>query len=314
MEKEVCIVNLDLPADQRWLFLVDHKDEINELLQCYLDDFEGADFIFENIGEYKRSLISKEYLEEIEFIASISNFTSDQVLIANLYYDVLKFYFGCTAFAVESEEGILHARNLDWHTKNDLLSRCTKVFDFHRNGESVFRTIGWPGFIGALSGAKPGKFSLTLNAVLSNDSPEFAPPVSFLLRDILDSSTSFEEAKLRLEQTVIACDCLVLLSGVKSNEMVVIERTPTRSATRKAENGFIAVTNDFKQLENNLTGESMLQLTSCGRYERAQELINDKSPSSLTDCLKVLMDEKIMMGITVQQMVFNNRTGEMKVK
>lgn len=313
MKDEEHIVNLDLSADKRWLFLVDYKDEINELIQCYLNDFEGADFIFESIADYKKETISQEYLEEIEFIASISDFSSDQVLIANLYYDVLKFYFGCTAFAVYNKGSVIHSRNLDWHTENNLLSQHSKIFNFQRNGETVFKTVGWAGFIGALSGTKPDGFSLTLNAVLSNDSPEIAFPVSFLLRDILDSSNSFDDAKQKLEQTSIASDCLILLSGIKSNEMAVIERTPKRFATRESENGFITVTNDYKQLENNLTGESVLQSTSCGRYDRAQELLKDKIPSNFNECLTILKDEKVMMGITVQQMVFDNKTGEIKL-
>ena len=106
------------------------------------------------------------------------------------------------------------------------------------------------GFIGALSGTKPGKFSLTLNAVLSKDSPEIAVPVSFLLRDVLENANSFHEAKETLEKTTIASDCLLLLSGTTSDEMVVIERTPKRSATRGPNNGVICVTNDYKLLEN----------------------------------------------------------------
>ena len=313
MKKEEYTVNLDLPADQRWLFLIDYRDEINELLQCYLNDFEGAGFILDSISDYKREVISKEYLEEIEFIASISNFSPDQVLIANLYYDVLKFYFGCTAFAVNNEGAIMHSRNLDWHTENNLLSRHSKTFNFQREGETVFKTVGWTGFIGALSGIKPNGFSLTLNAVLSNDTPEIAFPVSFLLRDVLDSANSFEEAKQKLEKTKIASDCLILLSGINSNEMVVVERTPRRSATREAENDFIIVTNDYKKLENNLTGESVLQLTSCGRYDRTQELLKNKIPSNFDECLNILKDKKVIMGITVQQTVFNNKTGEIRL-
>ncbi len=313
MEKEEQIVNLDLPAEKRWLFLVDYKDEINELLQYYLNDFEEEDFEFKSIGIYKNEIISKEYLKEIEFVASISSFSADQVLIANLYYDVLKFCFGCTAFAVDTKNSIIHSRNLDWHTENNLLSQYSIIFDFQRNGQTVFKTVGWPGFIGALSGTKPNSFSLTLNAVLSNDSPEIAFPISFLLRDVLDSSNSFEDAKEKLEQTNIASDCLILLSGIRSNEMVVIERTPKRFATRESKNGFITVTNDYKQLENNQTEESVLQLTSCGRYDRTQKLLKDKIPSNLDECFNILKDEKVMMEITVQQMVFNNKTGEIKL-
>jgi hypothetical protein len=230
-----------------------------------------------------------------------------------LYYDVLKFYLGCTAFAIENEGGITHSRNLDWWTDNNILSSYSKIFDFQRNGKTVFKTIGWLGFIGALSGTKPGKFSLTLNAVSSSDKAEMAMPVSFLLRDILDSSNSFQQAKEKLETTTIASDCLVLLSGINNNEMVVIERTPKRYATRTAQNGYIIVTNDYKELENNLTGESIIQSTSCGRYNRTKELLDDKIPSGSIGCFNILKDDKVIMGITVQQMVIDNNTGNIEL-
>ena len=311
METIEFVVNLDLPANERWQFLTNYKQEINELLKCYLDDFEGSEFIFENIDSYKKEIISEEYLDEIEFISSISKFSPNEVLIANLYYDVLKFYFGCTAFAVENEGEIKHARNLDWWTENNLLSDYSKVFIFQKDGKTIFKTIGWVGFIGALSGVKPGKFSVTLNAVLSKDSPEFATPISFLLRDVFNNADSFEEAKKKLEETTIASDCLLLLSGTKLSEMVVIERTPKRFATRGTQKNFISVTNDYKLLENDEPQEeSMLQITSCSRYDRVHELINKSVPKNADECLSILKDDNIMMEITVQQMVFDNQTGE----
>ncbi|MGB1040689.1 MAG: C45 family autoproteolytic acyltransferase/hydrolase [Flavobacteriales bacterium] len=307
------VINLDLPPKERWEFLIDYKTEVNELLQCYLNDFEGADYIFDSIESYKNKIISNTYLEEIEFISSISKFSANEVLIANLYYDVLKFYLGCTAFAIKTNGTVLHSRNLDWWTDNNLLSSQSKIFDYQRNGKTIFKTVGWVGFIGALSGIKPGKFSLTLNAVLSKESAEIAIPVSFLIRDVLDNSNSYVEAKDTLEKTTIASDCLLLLSGTKSNELAVIERTPKRFATRATNNDVICVTNDYKLLENGNTGESELQTSSCGRFDRACELLSNRLPKNAEECFDILKDKSVIMGITVQQMVFDNKTGEIEL-
>ena len=313
MKQDEHIINLDLPAHLRWSFLHDYKREINELLQCFLDDFQDADFIFESISSYQKIFTSDAIIEEAEFIASISNFSPDQVLTANLYYDILKFYLGCTAFAFESQGKIIHSRNLDWITGENLLSKYSKIFNFQKNGKTVFKTVSWPGFIGSLSGIKPGKFSLTLNAVSSNDEPEIAFPVTFLLREILEFSDSFEEAKTKLENTKIASDCLILLSGVQANEMIVIERTPTKFATRTSQDGFIIVTNDYKEIDNQTMATSELQSTSCGRYDKTHELLKQKLPSNFSECLDILKNEQVMMGITVQQMVFENKTGEIEL-
>jgi len=307
------IVNLDLPPFERWGFLAQYSKEVDELIGCYLKDFSGEEEIFESFDFYKDQVISREYLEEIEYIASISKYTPDQILIANLYYDVLKFYFGCTAFAFESEKGVIHARNLDWHTDNNLLSKHSMIFNFQRDGKTIFKSVGWPGFIGVLSGTKKQKFSVTLNAVLSPDSPEIATPISFFLRDVLTESDSYEDSKQKLESTTIASDCLLLLSGTNASELSVIERTPTRFATRYPENGHLIVTNDYKKLENIELKEGVLQSTSCGRYDRANALLIESKPPTEKDCLKILQDNSVMMGITVQQMVFNNETGNIEL-
>jgi hypothetical protein len=89
------------------------------------------------------------------------------VALSNLYYDALKVVLGCTAFAVDAGEATLHARNLDWWTKNAALARYTTVCHFIGGAGGPFTTIGWPGFVGAFSGVAPGRFAITLNAVLS---------------------------------------------------------------------------------------------------------------------------------------------------
>ena len=306
------IVNLDLPPRERWQFLKAYTNEMNELFHCYLKNAYGNDFFYEAVEQYKQLVIPHEYQEEIRAVADVCNFNENEVLVGNLYYDVLKFFIGCTAFATHNGETMLHSRNLDWPTDDNLLSRHSMIFDFQKGGQTVFKTVSWPGFIGALSGTSPGRFSITLNAVVSLDKPELAYPVTFLLRDVLTSARSYHWAKTILEETVIASDCLLLLSGVNPGEHVVIERTPKRHATRESRENFIIVTNDYKQLENGLA-ENILRETSCSRYDRAQELLRKRESISRTDCFGILKDPELHMEITVQQMVFDNVTGAVNV-
>ena len=310
------IVNLDAPPEERWEFLRSYKDEIEALLTYYLNDLAGIEFVNELIPAYRAAYISEEYVKEIATIAGFLKFSNEAVLLANLYYDILKSYFGCTAFAVDNEEGLFHGRNLDWHTENKLLSKYTAIFDFQKNGKTIFKSVGWKGFIGVLSGIHPKNFSFTLNAILSDDPPEIAYPISFFIRDVLTNANSFDEAKTLLENKMIASDCLLLLSGVASNEFVVIERTPTRFATRSSSNNRIVVTNDYKLLKEtgNNSNENILAQTSCQRYERTKFLLGSRPITAPEDCLGILKDEDVKMNITVQQMVFNNRKGTLIVE
>ena len=263
---------------------------------------------------YKLAIIPDDYQQEIKAIATMTPFSENEVLLANLYYDALKFYFGCTAFATYANGQMWHARNLDWHTENDLLAKHTRIFDFTRNGQVIFKTVGWPGYIGCLSGMKPRAFSVTLNAVLSNDAPEIAYPISFLLRDVLEKASDYAEARQILSEKTIACDCLLLLSGMAPHEKIVIERTPKRHALRGENDPFVVVTNDYKKLDNaEEDSNNLLQTTSCGRFDRTSELLKDRQRDHGRSFADILKDPEIKMMITVQQMVFDNATGEIEM-
>ena len=246
-----------------------------------------------------------------ESIAAQIGEPTESVVISNLYYDVFKTVIGCTAFAVNTSEGPLHARNLDWWTRDGILSRHTATCHFTGAPAGRFTTIGWPGFIGAFSAVAPGRFAISLNAVLSLEKAVPAMPIVFLIRNILENTKCFDEAKYLLSETPIPCDCLLLLTGVKAGELVVIERTPTRHAIRYAVNGQISVTNSYQKIVADTgTPTSELLATSCNRFNRIQELVSQRRPISAEACLEHLSDPGVRMKITMQQMVFQASTGK----
>ena len=307
-------INLNASSFERWNWLKDYKQETNSLLKFYLEDLSSAGIFETYIDTYKTLFISKSYQDEIECVSKHSDFSENQVLITNLYYDALKFVFGCTAFSVTNQEEKLHARNLDWWTENNILGKFTKIFDFHRNGETIYSLVSWPGFIGALSGVKPGKFSITLNAVLSNESPQFAIPITFLIRDVLEKAETFDEAITILSETTIASDCLLMVVGVRKGENVVIERTPTTFSIRKPIGNSLIATNEYLSLTENKQTNDTLQLTASGRHKRVEVLVKTNLLKSTEDYFDILSDDEVKMGITVQQMVFNPLNGDIHLK
>ncbi|MGH1336513.1 MAG: C45 family autoproteolytic acyltransferase/hydrolase [Aureispira sp.] len=303
-------INLDLPPQERWHFAAQYTQEINEIIACYWVDIEDyLELIEVYLEDYKTVFISKDFWEEIKGLAKYCAYTADQILIANLYYDIVKFAFACTAFAVEVNGHIYHARNLDWWTENDVLKTHTKIFKFTRAGKTIFQSVGWIGFVGVLSGMKPNAFSVTLNAIVSDEVPNMGKPIAFLLREVLEGTYTFQQAKTILEETTLIGDCLLLLAGVKREELCVIERTPTQKVTRTTQETFILVTNDYKGMVQDSKNQSALKETSCGRYEQTKFLLEQRTPSGAKACFDVLSDKDVKMTITVQQMVFNTSLG-----
>ncbi|WP_394848641.1 C45 family autoproteolytic acyltransferase/hydrolase [Pendulispora brunnea] len=317
-------VDLDRPPDQRWDGLSTWRREARELLRFYLRDLGGLDAFSSFLASYRDDFVDPEYVAEMRGVARALDVREDEVLLVNLYYDALKVLLagpmGCTAFGIDADGTPLHARNLDWTHADGRLAKSTLIVNFRRgNGAPLYRTVGWPGFVGCLSGVAPGRFAVTLNAVLSDDPPELAPPISLLLRRVLEKAETFDAAVATLRDTAVASDSLLLVTGTRAGEMAVIERAPTRAAVRGPEDGAIFVANDYRALPSSSSSSSSaaatteLAATSTGRYAHAERLVRAMVPMDPESCLAVLCDGNVKMGITVQQMVFSAARGSVDV-
>jgi len=312
---EELTVDLGRPPGSRWRLTSRQCEEARELLRAYKADLGLPDGAAVFLTASSRELIRDEVWREMESLADQLALPVNDVVVCNLYYDALKVVFGralgCTAFAVDTPEGVLHARNLDWWTDGSALARYTAVCHFVGAPAGPFTTIGWPGFAGVFSGIAPGRFAVTLNAVLSLEPPQAAGPVVFLLRTVLEEARSFAEARKLLSESLIPCDCLLLLTGTLPGEMVVIERTPSRHAVRVPSNGSICVTNGYMGLEAGVgRNHAGLFATWCQRLERVQTLLANYLPKTPEDCFRYLADPDVRLDITAQHIVFRAATGD----
>lgn len=302
-------IDLQQSADTRWRPIGAYRDAARALIASYVRDL-GGDGAREMVALARDAAIPPAYLAELRGLARHVDLDELDLLVANLYYDALKAAIGCTAFAVDTDDGPLHARNLDWWSEDELLARNTLEIDVCGAPAGPYQLVGWPGFLGCLSGVAPGRFAVTLNAVLSDDPPALATAVVFVLRRVLETAPDFTSAVEALRATPLASDSLLLVTGTARGEMVVIERTPTRSALRHAEDGALVVTNDYRRLASSSgAAPGALAATSCGRFDRATTLLRDHLPRTPDACLEVLADPGVRLAITAQQMVLSARRG-----
>ena len=312
-------IDLDLAPAERWAPLAAHAADARRIAASYVRELGSFGVLEPMLGEYIEAHVAPRFRDDLGAVADITGAPLGEIQLANLYYDAMKVVLmGCTGVAFDGPDGPVHARNLDWWTEERMLSDLTQVVRFEGGGvPGPFELVGWPGFVGAFSGVAEGRFAITLNAVISNDPTAMAEPMTFLIRRAFEECADFDAAVALLRDTPVASDSLLLITGVRPGEMVVIERTPTRAAMRYAEDGVLTVTNDYRALDDGFGGtapsaENELQRTACRRYDRARELA--RVGATPADALWWLDDGEVRMAITVQQMAMFAATGELRVQ
>jgi len=111
------------------------------------------------------------------------------------------------------------------------------IGNFQRGGKTVFTATTFAGFIGILSGMRPGAFSVTINTRFYPDGiselfyevvaailEKNASLVAFLARDVLQNQPNFDAALYNLSNEELIADVYYTMAGVKPTEGVVISR------------------------------------------------------------------------------------------
>ncbi|XP_063314151.1 acid ceramidase [Pelobates fuscus] len=245
-------VNLDQAPHERWQKLIsDKKAPLASLLQA-IKNLANAFFpsgkLVEIVDKVLPSLIGTlpyPYGDEIKGIADAAGLPLGEILLYNIFYEIFTV---CTSVVAEDTSGKLyHARNLDfglflgWDVKNhtwavtELLRPLVVNVKFQRNNKTVFVSTSFAGYVGMLTGMKPGIFTLTMNERYSLDGGYIGVLewilgkrdgmwMSFLTRSVLENGTSYEESKTLLSKTKILAPAYFILGGNKSGEACVITR------------------------------------------------------------------------------------------
>ncbi|XP_053314987.1 acid ceramidase [Spea bombifrons] len=246
-------VNLDQAPYERWQSMIkDKKEPLNDVIQHIK---KLANFVIPSgklivlVDALLPGLIGKlpyPFGEEIKGVADAAETPLGEILLFNIFYEVFTV---CTSVVAEDSSGKLyHARNLDfglflgWDVKNsswmitELLRPLVVNVNFVRNNKTVFMSTSFAGYVGMLTGMKPGIFTLTMNERFSLDGGYIGVIewilgdrdgswMSFLTRSVLENATSYDEAKALLSKTQILAPAYFILGGNKSGDACVITRS-----------------------------------------------------------------------------------------
>ncbi len=306
-------IDLDAHGADRWAPLAPYREIAQGMVHFALKDA--------GVGTETGNLISKLLKdaslacveEDLRGLSEVLRIPHETLLAANLYYDSLKLLWACSAFAVDTPQGPLHARNLDWVAEDLKMSEASLTLRYRGTGFE-FVSVGWPGMVGVLSASAPGRFSISLNAVCSEEPFSGGLPVVFLLRRVLEEAKDFEAAVAILETEKICSDCILLVTGTEAGQFVIVERSPSRAAVIRPTDGVLIATNHYQELEapdeQLIKPDDERERTTIDRHCRLDERLAGERPATFKQCLSLLRDPNIFMDITVQQMVFQPATGD----
>lgn len=245
-------VNLDLPPSERWTQIIKDKNtELIEMVQTIKDMAKGffhgklVNFVDKELP-FIVDTLPNPFNEEIKGIAAVSGIPLGEIALFNIFYEVFTV---CTSLVAEDNNGnIYHGRNLDfglfmgWDRQNKTWTLTEKLkplvvnINFERKNQTVFKSTSFAGYVGMLTGIRPGELTLTMNERFDFDGGYIGILdwifgnrdgmwTGFLTRRVLENSTSYEDAKDQLSQTKLLAPVYFILGGNRTGQGCVITRT-----------------------------------------------------------------------------------------
>lgn len=221
--------------------------------------------------------------------------------------------FGCTAAVVDRPRGgPLHLRFLDWDLPG--MRAATAVFDF-RNGKHNFTIIGITGFVGALTGVVPGGYSVSINQAPASEPPGFDFGPSFLVREVLETCGTYDEAVYALKHTPVAAPVFFTVCGTERGQGCVIERRRREHRIRRMTGAVLVQANHHiaPSWRGYRYDDLEMQQDSENREEFAERRVRGRSGTA-RQLLSALEVFPIDSSITVQRIAIQPSSGAVFLK
>ena len=251
-------VNLDLPPEERWKNVCGRLKNESKFLEGYLEESlhvsaKTAELI-EKMGQVLIQIYGEDVKGEIKGCADALGVDFGLLMVLNLGYEVRRLGGGihnttgpcdscmhegqggnmCTSIVARKPDGkLVHGRNLDWNIPAQLRNFVMTIH-FVKDGEVLFTGGTIIGYVGILTGMKPGKFSASIDErglggdVLANiwqaltNKKSLQP--SHLLRKTLVEANDYEEALQMLSSMPLIAPVYYIIAGLGPNDGALLSR------------------------------------------------------------------------------------------
>jgi hypothetical protein len=181
--------------------------------------------------------IPADYRPELEALAGAAHVSADALATANLVVDP-----GCSALASvgDGERPTLIARNMDF-APVALLGPGTLVEILRRDGQHALASVGWPGFIGVVSGINDAGVCACVLLNLAHGEHRRGEPICFRVRRLLEQAASLDEAAKLFAASPVASSHYIFVADVHG--AAVLWQDLAGFHRQEAADGWLACTN-----------------------------------------------------------------------
>ena len=263
------------------------------------------------IGWFNRHLaenVNEEFKEEIYGISFSAS--DDYGYIGTKYERLMNYHaahdighalqsmalVGCTSFATwngrSADSSLIIGRNFDFYV-GDKFAEDKIVAFYHPSSGYRFMMVTWAGFTGVVSGMNEAGLTVTINADKTSIPSGAATPVSLVAREILQYAKNINEAWAIAKKRKMFVSESFLIGSAADNRAVIIEKTPDSMDMYAPDDNFITCTNHFqgKELSKLASNEQqMKQSASYYRYQRLNELLDEKGANTVQKTIDILRD------------------------
>ncbi len=200
---------------------------------------------------------------------------------------------GCTTFGVSGEgtaDGhTLVGRVFDFEA-GEWFDRDKVVFLVREQGAIPFASVGWPGFVGVVTGMNAEGVVVVVHGGRAGAAGTDGMPVAFSLRQVLARAHDTPEALDVLRAQNILVSHIVFVADAQGR-FAVVERAPGVPAFVRETRSSVAVTNHFEgPLASDPANLRVEQTTTTrARRARADELLAQIAPHSATPASAVAL-------------------------
>lgn len=317
------IIDLDMSPSERWQpVIAAYENELSEFgarfdeaLRLQIGSASKAFFLFEWVARCIQ--VPDELKQEMESIATLTRrygLTYGKILFMNVFLDVSDAAMACTSVVFqESTRGMHHLRTLDWELA--ALRPLVARLNFKRNGVTLYKSVSILPCIGVLTGMRSGAFSLSYNfrkkqsggikdrckaqaaflldLVKKSTSASFGPFMSFVLRDVLEQTTSFDDAVQRLKAAPCRTQCYLTVCGTRPGEGIVLVNGDPKGEMQMQGSLLVQTNHDpgMTKVDTTWAGNDPNLLTTLLRTRQLCDTV--KQDSSLEDAQRQMLTPPI---------------------